>query len=279
MKKVVLVIMCCCIMLGCSPFKNQRTDGAVAEYRGEYVTHAEIAAMTAGLSAEDSTRVADQYIRQWLTNILVWNEAKTLNSKDIERKVADYHRSLCLYEWEQHMVNQRMPHQIEDSMVVCFYEENKSHYVLRYPIVEGVILVVPNGAPNMDQLRQHIVEPTMEENIEWVEKYAYQYAIGYELFLEEWKTSDQLLQYLPFDKNTFNKQLKQKKQIELQDSINTYLLQVTSVCHPGDYAPLDYVRSDIEKMLLSQRQVDFLYTLREKMYNEAKEKGELKIYQ
>ena len=278
MKKLSLILLVACALFGCARFKQQRMDGAVAEYRGEIVTHAEIASLTSGLSSEDSARVAEQYIRQWATNILVWQEAKALNNKDIERKVADYHRSLCLYEWEQRMVNQHMPHQVEDSAVLAFYEENKTHFILQNPILQGLVLVMPNGAPNLDKLRQQIVDPFNEENIEWIEKYAYQNAYKYELFVEEWKTGDQILQSLPFDKNTFNKQIKQKKQIEHQDSLHTYLLQVTSVCHTGDYAPIDYVRSDIEKMLLSQRQVDFIYSVREKLYKKAIEQGELKIY-
>lgn len=278
MKKLSLILLIAFALFGCARFKQQRMDGAVAEYRGEIVTHADIASLTAGLSSEDSARVAEQYIRQWATNILVWQEAKALNNKEIERKVADYHRSLCLYEWEQRMVNQHMPHQVEDSAVLAFYEEYKTHFILQNPILQGLVLVMPNGAPNMDKLRQQVVDPFNEENIEWIEKYAYQNADKYELFVEEWKTGDQILQSLPFDKNTFNKQIKQKKQIEHQDSLHTYLLQVTSVCHTGDYAPLDYVRSDIEKMLLSQRQVDFIYSVRDKLYKKAIEQGELKIY-
>lgn len=279
MKKIAIIIIAFLALTGCSPFKQQRMDGVVAEYHSEVITQTEIASLTMGLSSEDSARVADQYIRQWVTNMLVWNEAKSLSSKAIEKKVADYHRSLCLHEWEQRMVNQRMSNIVEDSMVVQFYENNKNHFILKDPIVEGAVLVVPNGAPNMDKLRSHIALLENEEDIEWVEKYAYQYATGYELFTNDWKTGDQLLQRIPFDKKEFQKQLKQKPQIETQDSINTYLLQVTQVCHAGDYAPLDYVRSEIEKLLLSQRQVDFLYSLREKLFDKAIQQGDLKIYE
>lgn len=278
MKKSSLILLITTVLVSCTRFKQQRMDGVVADYRGEIVTNADIVALTSGLSSEDSARVAEQYIRQWATNMLIWQEAKALNTKDIERKVADYHRSLCLYEWEQRMVNQHMSHQVEDSTVLAFYEENKRHFVLQNPILQGLVLVVPNGAPNLDKLRQQMVDPFNEENIEWIEKYAYQNADKYELFIEEWKTCDQILQSLPFDKNTFNKHIKQTKQIEHRDSLHTYLLQVTSAYHIGDFAPLDYVRSDIEKMLLSQRQVDFIYSIREKLYKKAIEQGDLKIY-
>ena len=279
MKKVCFLLLAICMCVGCTDFKQPRRNGIVVEYHGETITQAEIDALTTGLSSEDSARVAEQYIRQWATNLLVWDKAKNLNNKEIEKKVTDYQRSLCLYEWEQRMVRQKMPQHVEDSMVLAFYESNKNHFILRDPIIKGVILMIPNGAPNMDKLRKYIVQPNQEENIEWIEKYAYQYASGYELFLEEWKTSDQTLQRIPFDKNTFHKQLKQKKQIEMQDSINTYVLQVTDVYHAGDFKPLDYARSDIEKMLLSQRQAEFLRTLRGELYEEAVQQGNLKIYE
>lgn len=279
MKKVCFLLLAISLVAGCADIKQPRRNVVVAEYHGEVITQAEIDALTTGLSPEDSARIAEQYIRQWATNLLVWERAKSLNSKEIEKKAADYQRSLCLYEWEQRMVRQKMPQHVEDSMVQAFYESNKQHFVLRDPIVKGVLLMIPNGAPNMDKLRKYIVQPDREENIEWIEKYAYQYATGYELFLEEWKTSEQIMQRIPFDKSAFHKQLKQKKQIELQDSINTYVLQVVDVYHAGDFKPLDYARVDIEKMLLSQRQADFLRTLRGEIYDEAVQQGNLKIYE
>lgn len=279
MKKVCFLLLAICACVGCTDFKQSRRNGVIAEYHGETITQVEIDALTANLSAEDSVRVAEQYIRQWATNLLVWEKAKSLNSKEIEKKVADYQRSLCLHEWEQRVVRQKMPQHVEDSMILAFYENNLSHFILRDPILKGLILIIPNGAPNMDKLRKYVTDPAKEENIEWIEKYAYQYATGYELFLEGWKTSDQLLQRIPIDKITFHKQLKQTKQIEIQDSINTYVLQVIDVYHAGDYKPLDYARSDIEKMLLSQRQVEFLRNMREELYHDAVQQGNLKIYE
>ena len=279
MKKTYFLLFVVCLCVGCTEFKQSRRNGIVAEYHNETITQEEIDALTIDLSPEDSARVAEQYIRQWATRLLVWNQAKNHSNKEIEKKVLDYQRSLYLYEWEQRVVAQHMPQHVEDSMIYTFYENNKNHFILRTPIIQGVLLMIPNGAPNMDNLRKYIVQPNQEENIEWIEKYAYQYATGYELFLEEWKTSDQLLQYIPFEKNAFHRQLKQKNQIEMQDSINTYLLQVTNVYHEGDFKPLDYARGDIEKMLLSQRQAEFLRTMRGELYDKAVQQGELKIYE
>jgi hypothetical protein len=65
----------------------------------------------------------------------------------------------------------------------------------------------------------------------------------------------------------------------MQDSINTYLLQVTNIYHAGDFKPLDYARGDIEKMLLSQCQAEFLRDMRRKLYDKAIQQGELRVYE
>jgi hypothetical protein len=164
-------------------------------------------------------------------------------------------------------------------VVLAYYEANKHHFVLRETILRGVLLVVPNGAPSMDQLKRYIVEPQDEEHIEWVEKYAYQYASGYELFLDEWKTANQILLRMPFEEDNLQKQLKQQRQITMQDSLNSYILQVVDVYVKGEQMPIDYARKEIEKIILSQRQVDFIESERENLYNNAIQSGKLKRYE
>ena len=111
---------------------------------------------------------------------------------------------------------------------------------------------------------------------EWVEKYVYQYASGYELFLEEWRPLGEVLQYAPFERKNITKQLKAGKLLEHSDTVNTYVLQLTDVCLAGDYKPIDYVRKEIEDMILSERRVEFIRGVREELYNKALEQGKLK---
>ena len=131
----------------------------------------------------------------------------------------------------------------------------------------------------MDQLRKRIVEPSTEENIEWIEKFAYKYATGYELFLEQWQTTSQVVLRMPFEQDDLNKRLKQKRQVEMQDSINIYLLQVTDMYQKGQNMPIDYARPEIEKIILRQRQVDFLLHEKQGLYNKAFKEGKVKRYE
>lgn len=279
MKKTTIILLVLTLLVGCDRLDIKRLQGVVAECNGESLLATEIEALTLGLSAEDSAQVAEQYVHQWAINLLMKDVIRGNQNKEIERLVAEYRRSLYQHEWEQHLVARRMSQHVEDSVVLAYYEANKHHFVLRETILRGVLLVVPNGAPSMDQLKRYIVEPQDEEHIEWVEKYAYQYASGYELFLDEWKTANQILLRMPFEEDNLQKQLKQQRQITMQDSLNSYILQVVDVYVKGEQMPIDYARKEIEKIILSQRQVDFIESEREKLYNNAIQSGKLKRYE
>ena len=279
MKKTTIILLVLTLLVGCDRLDIKRLQGVVAECNGESLLATEIEALTLGLSAEDSAQVAEQYVHQWAINLLMKDVIRGNQNKEIERLVAEYRRSLYQHEWEQHLVARRMSQHVEDSVVLAYYEANKHHFVLRETILRGVLLVVPNGAPSMDQLKRYIVEPQDEEDIEWVEKYAYQYASGYELFLDEWKTANQILLRMPFEEDNLQKQLKQQRQITMQDSLNSYILQVVDVYVKGEQMPIDYARKEIEKIILSQRQVDFIESERENLYNNAIQSGKLKRYE
>lgn len=279
MKKTTIILLVLTLLVGCDRLDIKRLQGVVAECNGESLLATEIEALTLGLSAEDSAQVAEQYVHQWAINLLMKDVIRGNQNKEIERLVAEYRRSLYQHEWEQHLVARRMSQHVEDSVVLAYYEANKHHFVLRETILRGVLLVVPNGAPSMDQLKRYIVEPQDEEHIEWVEKYAYQYASGYELFLDEWKTANQILLRMPFEEDNLQKQLKQQRQITMQDSLNSYILQVVDVYVKGEQMPIDYARKEIEKIILSQRLVDFIESERENLYNNAIQSGKLKRYE
>ena len=279
MKKTTIILLVLTLLVGCDRLDVKRLQGVVAECNGESLLATEIEALTLGLSAEDSAQVAEQYVYQWGINQLMKDVIRGNQNKEIERLVAEYRRSLYQHEWEQHLVARRMLQHVEDSVALAYYEANKHHFVLRETILRGVLLVVPNGAPSMDQLKRYIVEPQDEEHIEWVEKYAYQYASGYELFLDEWKTANQILLRMPFEEDNLQKQLKQQRQITMQDSLNNYILQVVDVYVKGEQMPIDYARKEIEKIILSQRQVDFIESERENLYKNAIQSGKLKRYE
>lgn len=278
-KKILIILTLGCMCSACQLFEEKRKLGTLAEYNGKTITQEQINILTTGLTPEDSINVTKQYIQQWATSLIEYDIAKDQINKNIEQLVEDYRRSLYLHEYETKLISQRMPRNVEDTLVQTFYNTHRHQLILTETIIQGLLLVVPNQAPKLDELKKKIQQSELEENIEWIEKFAYQYATGYELFTDEWKTTSDIIVLMPLEQDNLDKQLKNKRQIEIQDSINTYLLQVTDLHMKGDEKPITYARKEIEEILLRQRQVEFIQQERNKLYNKAIETGKLKLYE
>lgn len=265
------------VLTGCNAFRRKHQAGAAAELNGHFLYYSTIDSITQGLEPEDSARAASQYIRQWAKEILVYEKAKDGQDERIESLVEDYRRSLYVYAYEQKQVERRMPTEVADSVVEQIYTTHPDRFLLRESILKGMLVVVPNGAPTMKKLKQWMALDN-ENDLENIEKYAYRYASGYELFTDRWITAQQLLLYMPFEKDILDDMMHRQSQIEIQDSLSTYILQITDKHFAGTPMPIDYARPEIEKMVLSRRQVEFLNREREQLYEEAVLFNKIRFY-
>lgn len=276
--KFIVVVVLTLAMSSCSLFTRKHNSGAAVEVNGNFLSMEELNEVTRGLSGEDSASVADAFIRQWATEILIYDRARNrVGGKELDMLVEDYRRSLYTHEYEQYLLN-RMPKEVPDALVDSFYQAHANMYVLKEGIVRGLLVIVPQGAPDLEKLKKSMVVIN-EKTIEAIEKYAYRYASGYELFTDEWKTNNQLLLWLPLEKNDLQKQLKQDRQIVLTDSVSTYILQVTDIRQAGEPMPIEYARADIEAILLRERAINYISEERKRIYEDAVRFKKVRFYE
>lgn len=267
MKKTGLaVVLVACLLCGaCTALEKKQRAGAVVELNGHYLYRSTLDSLTVGLSSEDSMRVTQQYISQWAKDILLYDAAKSYATSEMEQMVEDYRRTLYAQAYETYLIERRMPKSVSDTMVERVYSQMPDRFQLDESIVKGMLVVIPSDAPNIVKLRQWLTKPEMDA----IEKYAYQNASGYELFDSQWMTITELLAHMPVERADLETALKTKNQIEVSDSLQVYILQVTEKYLRGAQMPLEYARPEIEQMILNARQVEFLQKERERLYNEA----------
>lgn len=277
MKKtgIVIALLAGFLLSGCTALDKKQQSGAAVEVAGQYLYRATLDSLTLGLGPEDSLRVVQQYVSQWAKDILMYENANARTNKDIERLVEDYRRTLYVQAYEEYLVQRRMPKSVADSTIVQIYAQMPERFQLDESIVHGILVVIPSNAPKEDKLRGWMAK----EELDAIEKYAYQNASGYELFLDKWLTTTDLLAQIPVERADLESKLKAQNQIVVTDSLKTYLLQVTQKYLRGDQMPLEYARPQIEKIVLNTRQVDFLNKERERLYNEAIQNKKIIFYE
>ena len=267
--KLIGVLAIVCMMFSsCSLFRRKHHAGSAVEVNGHYLEYTDLDQLTLGLSPEDSAIVADNYIKQWSTEVLLYDKARNkVDDKHIEALVEDYRRSLYAHAYAEHLV-QHMSKRIPQAEIDSFYALHKNQYILKDALVKGLLLIVPNGAPDLEKVKKALAK-TDEKNIEFIEKYAYRYATGYELFTDEWKTLSQLSVWMPMKKADMQKQLKPNTLVTMTDSVSTYMLQVNDVHAAGTVMPIEYARSEIEPVLLRERATEYLQRERERIYEDG----------
>jgi len=263
------------LLCGCQALEKKQQSGAAVEVNGKYLYRSTLDSLTLGLNSEDSLRVVQQYITQWAKDILLYDNAKAQTNPEIERLVADYRRSLYVHAYEEYLVERHMPKTVLDTTVAEIYAQMPDRFKLGESILQGILVVVPNDAPNIPKLRTWLSKQEMDA----IEKYAYQNASGYELFDTKWLTTTDLMSHMPMERTDIENRLKTKDQIEVQDSLNTYILQVTDKHLRGEAMPVEIARPEIEHMVLHARQVEFLQKERERLYNEAIQEQKIKFYE
>lgn len=245
------------------------------ELSGHYLYRSTLDALTMGMSAEDSARVAQQYIEQWAQDVLVYENARAYADEQIEALVEDYRRTLYVHAYEEYLIDRRMPKTIPDSVVEAIYQRMPDRFKLDESIVKGILLVVPVDAPKVEKLRTWLTNQEMDH----IEKYAYQNASGYDLFTDKWLTTTDVLSHMPIERADLEAKLKTKNQIEISDGQKIYILQLTDKHLRGEQMPMEYARPEIEKMVLSSRQVEFLQGERERLLEEAIREQKIKFYE
>ena len=293
MKKNTIIIallagfLCASIVMlsGCDALAKKQQAGAAVELNGHYLYRSTLDSLTLGLSSEDSLRVTQQFISQWAKDLLIYDNAQAHSSREIESLVEDYRRTLYVHAYEESLVDRRMNKSVYDSMAMDIYNKMPDRFRLDESIMKGLLVVVPNEAAKVEKLRKWLSEMKNQnvnadsKTLDNIEKYAYQNASGYELFVDKWLTTTEVLGHMPMERAELEAKLKAGNQVETADSLKTYILQVTEKHLRGEQMPLEYARPQIEKIVLSRRQVEFLQKERERLYNEALQSGEIKFYE
>ena len=280
MKKNILIhlLVAGFLFYGCTALEKKQQAGAAVELNGQYIYYSTLDSLTLGLDSVDSARVCEQYIRQWAEDLLVYEEGeKRLSNTDreaINKMVVDYKQTLLAQAYERILIDRRMEKKFADSAVVAVYEQMPDRFTLDESLMKGIIVVVPKDAPKLDKLRKQLAEVSLDA----IEKYAYQNASGYELFVDKWLTTTQIISRIPMERTELENKLRYSNHIEYADSAKTYILQITDKHMRGEAMPIDYARPQIEKILMNARQVEFMHNERERMYKEAIESDKIKLY-
>ncbi|MDL2247705.1 peptidyl-prolyl cis-trans isomerase [Bacteroides sp. OttesenSCG-928-J23] len=267
------------ICASCTDKNTPSGRDLLVEINGNFLYKEDLAAVLPGnLTPDDSLLFAENYIRNWAENVLLYNVAKEniRDNEEIKKLIDNYSHSLIIHSYQQELVNQRLSPNISEEEITRFYENNRELFVLKKPLIKGLFIKVPLNAPQMNDLRIWYKTET-NEAVDKLEKYSLLNAVSYDYFYDKWISVSDILAKIPLKEEEPEVYIRENRQIELKDTAFCYFLNVTEYLNTGDEEPYDFARLEAKKMLINIKRIDFMKSVKNDLYNEALRKNKIKF--
>ena len=218
----------------------------------------------------DSIGIAQSYIRKWVTDVLMYENAKRniTNKNEIEELVESYRKSLTIHQYQQKMIEQRLPKEASEEEVKAFYTQYSDQLILKENIIKGLLLIIPQKAPKLSTVRTW-VQSGNTKSLESIEKYSLQNAISYDYFGDKWLPLSEILKRIPLKIEDPSKFLSSNRFVETSDSTEHFFLRIESFRLSGQVEPFEMAKDRIGNILLNKKKADFISKFETEIYNDA----------
>lgn len=218
----------------------------------------------------DSTQIAQSYIRKWVTDVLMYENAKRniTNKDEIEELVESYRKSLTIHQYQQKLIEQRLPKEPSEEDLKAFYTQYSDQLVLKENVIKGLLLIIPQKAPKLATVRSW-VQSGNTKSLENIEKYSIQNAISYDYFGDKWMPLSEILKRIPLKIEDPSKFVTSNRFVETSDSTEHFFLRIESYKTTGQVEPYEMSKDRISNILLNKKKADFIAKFENEIYTDA----------
>lgn len=270
--RLILFLSTIFILFGCK--KTEKRDESrvpLLEVEGQYLYQDEVeSVIQPGSSKKDSISVANDYIKKWVTEALVYEHAENniSNQDEIDELVEDYRKSLVIHQYQQNLIKERLGEGPSEDQMQSFFEANKDKFILTENVIKGVYMKVPKGAPKLAVL-QGWMRSFNAKSLEKIEKYSIQNATSYEYFGNKWVLFNEVANNMPLQVENQSEFIARNPYIQLADSNYMYALRILDYKLAGAVEPYEMAKDRIKLLMMNKLKNDYIKTFEKKLYDDA----------
>jgi len=265
---VLLLLFC---LIGCKQEVDHKGKIPLVEISGNILYKEDLmAVLPTDLSKEDSLLFAENYIKNWIEDILLYDQAK-LNVPDdekIDQLIENYRKTLIMHTYQQAMISQKLSGKLTDEELLEYYNNNENLFIVDQPLIKGLFIKVPVTAKDINDIRNRYKRNT-PENIEILEKYSLNNAVSYDYFYDKWILASDILDKIPLKIEDINIFLDENRQVEVSDDKYYYFLNIEELLEKGKKKPFEFVEKEIRSLLINMKQISFIQDVKNELYDKA----------
>ncbi|OAB75687.1 peptidylprolyl isomerase [Cochleicola gelatinilyticus] len=281
MYKFGLLFVIGLLFVSCDYFKQDSEKVPIARVNQSFLYYDDIKDLISETtSKEDSTLIVTNYVNRWATQQLLLDQARiNLPEEQLEsynKLVRDYKNELYTDAYKSNIVAQQLDSSVTVTEVERFYETNKENFKLNDPLYKVRYIHVPELYGNLAQARE-MLKRFNDSDKKSLSALGIQFK-GYNLNDSTWVEKSSLYRALPILKDKESQVLKKTNFTQLQDSLGVYLVQIEDILATNDIAPLSFLQSTIEQIILNKRKLQLIKKLEKDITQDAIKNSNFEIY-
>ena len=250
----------------------------LVEVEGQFLYPEDIDnAIPANVITADSIEMAQNIIRKWATDVLMFENAKrnTPNEAEIEKMVQEYRKSLIIHQYQQNLIKQRFTAEPTEKQIEEFYNQYGAQMLAKEAVVKGFLLVLPNRSSKLKDMQTWVQKGDIA-SLNKIEEHQLQNAISYDYFAANWTPLSTVLKKLPEVKDL--SAFATRRYHEFTDSVkHHYLLHISDYVAVGKPEPYELAKDKIANIIRTRMKAEYISQFETDLYNDAVNKGYIKI--
>ena len=284
MRKIIILLLLPVLMGACNAIASLVHDDRdlVAKVGKNKLYRSEVERIIPNMiPAEDSARMAAQYINTWAMDLLYLDVAETQLSKaelDVSSELEDFRRSLLKYRYEQRYINDRLDTLVTDEQIRQYYLDHEDDFTLKRPVLKVRFVDVMKDSPNKDAILQMMTSDEYDE-VQRADTLAKSTALRYFDSSDTWLDAGELAKSFGLDYTQMLACMKGNMiKYEPEDRADLMAAYVCDIRRSGP-EPIEYCSERIRDILMSARKHDLMNSLERDLLNNALESKQFVIYE
>lgn len=276
------VVILTIVLVSCNYFITKEESAPVARVKDKFLYTDEIEALLPQTtSTEDSIILVNNYINRWATQLLLYDGAQNNLSlkqqNDFNKLVSEYKYDLYTKAYLNALVKKTLDTIVTQQEAQQVYESNKLMFKLNEDLVKFRYIQLPLETIEIESVEDMFLryEISDQEVLDSLKIHFKSYFLNDSTWVAVKNIKQAYVSKLFSDQKQL---LKKTNFIKQSDSIGISLIHVENMLLSGDYAPLEYVKSTVDKIVINKRKLTLIKQLENDITKDAIKNNQFEIY-